>query len=175
MQIITFEATDMVPQTRRVSYVFAKDTQGPAINFNSIGRAIKQLSDTIPGAPANNPPGSTAPWPDNWPSDWRYSGSAWRTAANWASWRTIIQNWPSEYAFLKGANFIATANLIRDALEADYKREASTVIGDPQSKSDQPGYSAPVIEGNFSDRYSSIKILVPANATTYFYYRWSGD
>jgi hypothetical protein len=168
MQIITFEATDMVPLTRRVSYVFAKDTQGPAINFNSIGRAIKQLTgDEIPAYPGTG----DKTWPSTWPSDWRYSGSAWRAAWN-ATWQGLIKNWPAEYAFVAGATIADKADTIRKALKADYEREVSTVIGDPQAKFGQPGYSAPVIEGTFSDLYSSIKILVPANATTYFYYRF---
>jgi hypothetical protein len=175
MQIITFEATDMVPYTRRVSYIFAKDTQGPAINFNSIGRSIERktnaLKPLIPGIPA---PGvfptkvvgseTVIDW-----SDWRYGGTAWQaTSGAWNdAWRKFISYWPSEYAFV-----FKTAATVIAQLEAEDALPASTVIGDPEDKKTQAGYSPPVIEGNFSDLYSSIRITVPATAKTYFYYRF---
>jgi hypothetical protein len=184
-QIITFTATDMVPRTSRVSYVFAKDTQGPDINFNNISRSIKRpdvknsAGTIVPGSgiPASPGSGETA-WPTNWASDWplgRWDG----TTATWrawnATWRAIIEYWPSEYAFRE-------ATAIISALTIEHNRLPSTVIGDPEPEnSGQPGYkppdgySPPVIAGTFSDEYSSIRKIAPEGVTpdpTYFYYRF---
>ena len=160
MQIIVFEATDMVPLTRRVSYIFAKDTQGPEIDFRSIARSIKRdvLTPSFPTA-ASNPPA--------WPSDWRYRGTAWNA---WGpTWKQVIDSWPSEYAFKEQLE-------ITKKLKEENDRTPTTVIGDPEDKktTNPTNYSAPVLEGTFSDLYSSVRILVPVNNPdpTYFYYRF---
>ena len=149
LQVISFEATDMVPLTGRASWIFAKDTQGPDINFTNINRAIKRAS-----IPANPPGSGDTAWPTNWPLNKTEYWPAWTDA-----WKTLMTNWPSEYAFKKAAEVIAQ-------LKKENSLSPSTVIGDTNT--------LPVIEGSFSDEYSTIRILVPpANPDpTYFYYRF---
>jgi hypothetical protein len=148
LQIIVFEATDMVSKTSRVSWNFSKDTQGPDIIFNNIARAIKR--DTSFAEPF--PTGTNA-----WPSDWRY-GPNWKSA--WTpAWQAIIKDWPSEYAFKIAADIIT-------ALNDENSRSPSTVIGDAST--------TPVIKGSFSDQYSSVRKLLPDGSPdqTFFYYRF---
>jgi hypothetical protein len=149
LQIIVFEATDMVDQTGRVSWVFAKDTQGPAINFNNITRAIKRV--TIP-TPASDypdwPPNSTKTWKSSTPGSW-----------NSVTWINILRDWPSEYAFKAAAEVISALTT-----ENNNYASLSTVNGDE--------YSLPVIKGNFEDENSSVRITIPAGVNTFFYYRF---
>jgi hypothetical protein len=151
LQVISFEATDMVPLTGRATWIFAKDTQGPEINFTNINRAIKRA--TIPDAAV-----ATPTFPSNWPTNKTEWDSAWNGFSwNSVAWKTIITNWPSEYAFKAAAEVIS-------ALDKENKQSPSTVIGDENTP--------PVIQGTFQDEYSSIRKLVPADAKTYFYYRF---
>jgi hypothetical protein len=183
LQIITFEATDMVGRMHRVTYTFNKDTKGPDISFTNIERAIyRRLAkhtnhNVVLGIPTDDLPAtvvfpSTSNGYSDWSSDWPY-GDAWKTA--WAGfWKDIKDNWPSEYAFRNAAAVIAS-------LKAEDDRKASTVIGDSEKMGEQLGYkdpyAPPVITGTFSDDYSSIRILLPANNPdpTYFYYRFKNS
>jgi len=151
MQVISFEANDLAGLTGRVSWIFAKDTQGPEINFNTISRSIKRDPKIPP----------EANFPSNWPTNVTKWNDAWNNHPTWSSytWKQIIENWPSEYAFKNAADVIA-------ALNSEDKRPPSTVIGG--------GDTLPVIQGTFKDEYSSVRILVPVTKPdpTYFYYRF---
>jgi hypothetical protein len=169
LQIISFEATDMVGKMSRVSWIFYKDTQGPEISFNSIKRAIKRSSIPADPSPALTFPSLGA---NPWPYDFR-NGEGWRDDANnlWKAFRSSygVDDWPSEYAFLKAGDIVG--KLIAE--NKDYNAP-STVIGDPEDKkvSNPQNYNPPVILGSFSDEYSLITKPVTANTETFFYYRF---
>jgi hypothetical protein len=150
MQIIEFTAEDKVLSHKiTVPWLFSKDTKGPEIRMN-IARSIKR---TIP----SNPGSGVTAWPSDWgvpSSDWRY-GTAWQTAWTTA-WKDIIENWPSEYAFLQAADIITKLN-----------NENTT----------QPSMvTSNVIEGTFLDTLSYVRIQdppgTPTPTPTYFYYRF---
>jgi hypothetical protein len=170
MQFIVIEATDMVGQSSRVSWQFAKDTQGPEISFN-ITRSIRRIYKnppfvlgtavgvTIP-VEASNAIHFTELDDDPWPYDFR-NGEKWKAASNskWVSFRGKygVDYWPSEYAFLEAWDVIKR-------LTAEEGKTPTTIIGD--------SVTTPVIDGSFADEYSAVRID-PTNATkTFFYYRF---
>jgi len=159
MQIISFEATDMLGQIGRATWIFAKDTQGPDIIFNNIARSIKRKP-----YPSDTDFISLSP---TWPSDWRYGGITWK---GWTTtWINTIKYWPSEYAFFPGDTVKEKADKVIEALKKEDERLPSTVIGDPEG-----GNSPPVLRGTFSDEYSFVRQVDAAGnpLPTPFYYRF---
>jgi len=86
---VVLVAVDYAGNIGRESRNFVKDTQGPNVSFSNISRAIQH---TISPYISEN-----RPFPDNWPLDWPH-GNAWRAWPE--SFRNVIADWPSEFAFL---------------------------------------------------------------------------
>jgi hypothetical protein len=94
-QSITVEAVDAAGNVTRATWLFYKDTQGPEVRVESVGRIINHKN--VPGL---------ADFPANWPGDWP-DGSDWKTDPTWNTLRTgnfNLENWSSEYAYITYAD-----------------------------------------------------------------------
>ena len=176
LQSVTIEATDIAGNTARVSWVFYKDTQGPDIFLDNIGRAILRPAVANPSAPPPTLPGIPAAvdFPANWPSDWPSASPS----ADWqswsAGWKATIANWPSEYAFFADTVDQATGTVTKtkaakviEALTAENERNPSVISGDENSVS---------VMGKFVDALSSVWFASDntgnVNDLPLFYYRF---
>ena len=173
-QSITIEANDLAGNTARVAWLFFKDTQGPEIIFDSIGRAITRAS--IPAASAFpdgenlNTAGATqgSAWPSDWPNGtiWKDGDTANDILAWSASWQAVIADWPSEYAFFTGSGATTQAVVLDKAakviaaLTAENGRTPSIVSGDTETVA---------ISGKFVD---DLSFMWDSNSTTTFQYRF---
>ncbi|MCL1836053.1 MAG: hypothetical protein FWG46_00740 [Treponema sp.] len=141
---ISIKAVDVAGQPAEVSWMFYKDTRGPDIVTNNISRAISR-SDILPLLPGAFPngSGSGATQGPAWPSDWPSGKGDAKWLAWDQSWKDVIENWPTEYAFFTAERVIAE-------LERENERtDSPTVISNISN-------NLPFIEGRFQDEFSNV-------------------
>ena len=141
---ITFAAEDMAGnRSPPRNWDFTKDTEGPNLALlGGMRRSI--LHNSVITVAGTTRQLAESDFPDNWPHDWP-QGDAWRTHPQWTdAFRNVIENWPSDFAFLVGEFGESRARAVLDRIEAERNQ--------PPSVFDEDG----TISGRFDDRLGTV-------------------